>query len=351
MLLSLAVRAATALRLGKENDQELSAYDLQLRRRLWYFIGLLDTHTALDRGTLPLIAAGDMGPAPLNIYDFEMDSRNIPEQSAASFTEMSFSSMVYEAMMCQKQMCNSAAMYTNYSDEWKRRVCLVSEFESSMRQKYFGISDHASPIEQITKLASREIVANMHILLRRPPYVSDRNIVPPDDEFDVIRVATEVLERSLQLKTPRFSQWAWKSWVKWYVLAVVLAELSAQHESSMFDQAYDVARQSYEQHRQLIADGEKGMLWRPIVKLMRRVTQLKEARATQSLLHQPSEYPHYDSTQQVLHPDYESCEMLSGTQNGDEPLYSNTSNTTSWLSWNSFLEDANYLDDNDYWSI
>lgn len=350
MLLSLAVRAATALRLGKENDEVFSPYDLQLRRRLWYFIGLLDTHTALDRGTLPLIVAEEMGPAPLNIHDFEMDSRNIPEQSVASFTEMSFSSMVYEAMMCQKQLCNSSAMFTNSSDEWRRRLCHVGDFETSMRQKYFGISDHASPIEQITKLASREIVANMHILLRRPPYVSTRNVIPPDDDFDVIRVATEVLERSLQLRTPKFSQWAWKSWVKWYVLAVVLAELSAQPESSMFEQAYDVARQSYEQHRQLIADGEKGMLWRPIVKLMRRVTQLKEARTTQSLWHQPSEYPHDDIGQQVLHTDYDSCRVLSGMQNGDEPFSSNTSNTASWLSWNSFLEDAN-LDDNAYWSI
>lgn len=349
--MSLAVRAATALRFGKENDQILSAYDIQLRRRLWYFIGLLDTHTALDRGTLPLIAADEMGPAPLNMYDSEMDSRNIPDQSVASFTEMSFSSMVYEAMMCQKKMCNSSAMYRNYSDEWKRRLCLVGEFETSMRQKYFGIPDNASPIEQITKLASREIVANMHILLRRPPYMSIRNVVPPDDDFDVIRVATEVLETSLQLKTPKFSQWAWKSWVKWYVLAVLLAELSARPESSMFDLAYDVARQSYEQHRQLIADGEKGMLWRPIVKLMRRVTQLNEDRTTRSLLHQPLEYTHYDSGQQVLHPDYESCRMLSGTQNGNEPLHSTTSNTASWLSWNAFLEDANYLDDNAYWSI
>jgi hypothetical protein len=208
-----------------------------------------------------MISADDMGITPLNISDAQLSSG----AKSSGFTEMSFSCMVYEALMCQKRICN---------DTWPRKLAFVNDFELSM-SKYYSISDDATPIEQMTKLAAKEIVANMHILLRRPPYGESVH-----DDFDILGTAMKVLERSLQLKSPRFSQWAWKSWVKWYVLAVVLAELCAQPDSILFDKAYEIAQQSYEQHRQLIADGEKGMLWRPIVKLMQRVSELKDAKSS-----------------------------------------------------------------------
>lgn len=49
-LLAVAVRLANALSLGSENIQSFTAIDLEVRRRLWYCINLMDIQAMLDRG-------------------------------------------------------------------------------------------------------------------------------------------------------------------------------------------------------------------------------------------------------------------------------------------------------------
>lgn len=328
MLLPVAVRAGRALRLGCENPALYSAYDLQLRRRLWYFIGILDTHSALDRGTKPVLAVADMGPAPLNINDAELCEEAAPA-SNKSLTDMSFTCMIHEAMICQKQLTDDSTVQSNSRKEWRRRIQLVTDFESSMRQKYYGIGPSAPSIDQLTRLAAMEIATNMQILIRRPPYMRTGYGPPPDDSFDTMKVATDILERSLQLKSPQFSQWAWKKWVKWYVLAVLLAELCAHPESAHYERSYDVACQSFEEHSQQIADGEKGMLWRPIVKLMQKVEHLNMARATNA-----NSYTH--STD--IHHRRQDTPIAAQYQSYASDVYDGGS--ASWLSWTQFLEDT-----------
>jgi hypothetical protein len=102
---------------------------------------------------------------------------------------------------------------------------------------------------------------------------------PSNDEFNVLEVATEVLERNMRLKVPEIAPWAWKSWVKWYALALVLAELCGQPEPMLAERAFYVAKESFENYAPLIADAEAGMLWKPIVKLMRRVKHIRETKA------------------------------------------------------------------------
>lgn len=126
-------------------------------------------------------------------------------------------------------------------EQWKEKLQLLLDFETSMQQSYFGISDSARPLEKLAKFAAMEITVSMHLLLRRPPYRQNREAVPPWDNFDVLEVATIVLERHLQVKSEEFAPWAWKSWVQWHALGVVLAELSSRQPGPDTDRHYLVA--------------------------------------------------------------------------------------------------------------
>jgi hypothetical protein len=68
-LLAVAVRAGTALRFGQEDQEDVNSMELELRRRLWYRIALMDTHGSYDRSTLPVLHWDDLGPAPLLLND------------------------------------------------------------------------------------------------------------------------------------------------------------------------------------------------------------------------------------------------------------------------------------------
>lgn len=54
--------------------------------------------------------------------------------------------------------------------------------------------------------------------------------------------------------------------MKWYVLAIVLAELSVCPEGPKADRAFDIALDAYELYAPWIADSDSGMLWKPITK-------------------------------------------------------------------------------------
>jgi hypothetical protein len=84
--------------------------------------------------------------------------------------------------------------------------------------------------------------------------------------------------------------WAWKNWVQWHALAVVLAELTIHPQGERFNWAYSVATKSFEHYARIIADSESGMLWKPIAKLMRRVKRIKQG-ACSGALSNSLEYP------------------------------------------------------------
>jgi hypothetical protein len=270
-LLAVAVRVGTALRLGQENPR-VTPRERELRRRLWYCIALMDTHGSFDRGAPPILRWEDLGPQPLLLSDIELSQTVVPDSSSSGFNDMSFFALMFRAMLCQKKM---ASVSDSVEDGWAARLQLVRSFEDSIKQDYCNVSEDAPPFEKFTEQVAKGIIASTHLDLRRPPYKQHHTLVPSWDNFDVLQHSTELLQQEMAIKSPEFAPWAWKSWVRWNALAIVLVELCSKPAGESFDVAYLVATQSFKNYSNLIADTEMGMLWKPITKLMRRFQQLK----------------------------------------------------------------------------
>ncbi|KIW11761.1 hypothetical protein PV08_09033 [Exophiala spinifera] len=273
-LLAVAVRAGTALRLGQENQDEIDRVELELRRRLWYCIALMDTHGSYDRGTPPILRWDDLGPAPLLLNDEELSGAVVPISSSPGFNDMSFFALMFRAMCCQKKI---TSISDSTEEGWAARLQLVSSFEMCIRQEYLNVREDAQPFERFTEQVAKGIIANIHLDLRRPPYKQHPGLVPSSDDFNVLEHSTQLLQQEFVIKSTEFAPWAWKSWVRWNALAIVLVELLSQPPGESYDTAYSIAVQSYNHYSSLIADTEKGMLWKPITKLMRRLQQQKHS--------------------------------------------------------------------------
>ncbi|EMC96844.1 hypothetical protein BAUCODRAFT_122802 [Baudoinia panamericana UAMH 10762] len=278
-LLAVAVRLADALGLGREDPSSMSALTLETRRRLWYGMSLLDTQAMLDRGSTALVMSTALGPPPLSIGDEVLTSSANPSAPPTPAPDMLFASMTYKAMVCQKQMSEVVTDSQDGWSGWSRRVALVSDFEQSIQVEYLSSHTLTAPIAILTKVAAEIILANMHLLLRRPPYRRSLTSVPPWDDFDVLQNATTVLERHLQLfeHADPLSPWAWKEWTPWYALAVVLAELCRDVRQPGSENAFVVACRVFRRHAVPADDIESGMLWKPIARLLRRVKREREA--------------------------------------------------------------------------
>lgn len=355
-LLSIAVRVASALGLGPKDSSRGSVYDLQLRRRVWYCIGLLDTQTALDRGTLPLLSSEDFVFPPLNLDDSEMSSavtRSTPQQG---FTDMSLPSMTHEAMVCHMKLCKASVATKGPWGTWNDKVQILAEFEVSVKQRYSVFVDSPNALARLTALVARESLVNMQLLLRRPLYKDELCTVPPWDDFNVMKVATEVLERNLRkTTTSEFAPWSWFYWIKWYALAVVLSELCSDRKRSFDERAFLVAQESFTRYARIIADTDSGMLWKPIAKLMRRVQTLKDSMMREMTDDTPPpslqmgnqgnmiEQQNYEDVQNFGH-------MPEDQQMNVEEAGS-LNDGTSWFNWDLFLDDINstdYLDAGDF---
>lgn len=93
---------------------------------------------------------------------------------------------------------------------------------------------------------------------------------------DILKMALEVLDWAHaafnDAKAGPF-RWIGEMYVQWRPLAIVLAELCVQLEGPLVERAWRIALLSYDVAAKNVADTHKGLLWRPIEKLMRKARQ------------------------------------------------------------------------------
>ena len=258
---------------------------------------------------------------------------------------MSFSLLVSRAGVCQRKLTElGVAMNLGAIDPivaGNEQTNTLADFERHVRAIPRTCSANPRPIETFTMAVAEESLVAMRLLMHRPLYKrgnqARRNGVP---DINILATATEVLERSQYKRfTGEFIQWAWFSWVKWYALAIVLAELCVV-QGPTAEHSWIVAQRSFDDYARIVADTKTGLLWKPIAKLMQKVKEIRAERESTG---------------------------LKATAQGDEPAFSNRpsqdpdfvefvhqstdnhmqTDDMSWLHWDSLIDD---LDDPDLFS-
>lgn len=114
----------------------------------------------------------------------------------------------------------------------------------------------------------------------RPMHPIHMSEPPNISAADILKMALEILEMAQIIlddaKVDPF-RWLGDMYVQWRPLAVALAELCVQTEGPLVDRAWAIVGPAYETAATNVADTNKGMLWRPIEKLMRKARQKTRA--------------------------------------------------------------------------
>lgn len=159
---------------------------------------------------------------------------------------------------------------------WSKRVQLVVDFGTYVGELEQQVGNSRAPMHVLIVTSGRKIHRSLKLLLRRSPYRQSTDTVPPCDGLDVMLAAMEVLELHLDTPPPELEPWAWKNWVQWHALAVLLAELLMRSSDPFADQAFGVASNAYRYFARIVADSHSGMLWKPIARLIRRVQDARQ---------------------------------------------------------------------------
>ena len=381
-LFSVAVRLGHSLALHRESTwSSISPFTREIRRRLWWHIIDLDVRGLEDRGSEPFVRESSFDTAkPLHINDDDMDPESMePIVERKEFTEMSKSRVSHLVWECAIRLgCpleREDHQNPPITSPVQRKLDMIQDLEAKLQKDLLVHCDPANPLAWVTSVVVRLISARLRVAVYHPPWLDMRGMVQQYVSRElVLETAVENLEYGHLLNTePAAAQWRWyfDTRVQWHALAATLAELCVQDKGPLVERAWKVVDKVFEHWAEHIADSKRGMLWRPIRKLMSKA-QSKRAESSMNMpitSQQPlpqftvPTYGQFDDSNAVTPASSFSQDTMPGVAIGNLPDQSlnidqqalpefldslnvnEAANAINWAEWDEFVHDFEMVED------
>lgn len=256
-----------------------SAYETELRRRLWHNVRFLDVFAGIDRGTELLVGLNTWDtPRPRNTNDADFDefSTKIPEYESG-LTDMSFARLAYDATHLTHQLTIPESKPNG--DTWKQRLEFAQKFEEMVKERYLKYCNASDPFQRLILMISQSMCASMKLRAVRPLQRHISSVPPRVDNPYVLQLARDSLKAGEQVYTdPETEKYRWMIWVPWHALAVALAGLCSIRDTDLANDAWKYVESSYLRQGPHVADARHGMLWKPIEKLYKKASAFRDHR-------------------------------------------------------------------------
>ncbi|KXH29591.1 hypothetical protein CSIM01_06324 [Colletotrichum simmondsii] len=294
-LSGLAVRLAQNFGIHREGSLfGLSTFDIEMRRRLWWQIAVLDAPSAEDYSgeyNLLEMSSFDSQP-PRNLNDTQLYPAMLeypPE--TRGITEMTFTlarcqiTSMYRCMADSRKPCgNTRKSYAEMSQQ--ERNDWIDSCEQEFSQKFFQnysatnalhwvsfrLFTSATPKRKYEREAEALGVDQTHHRLHGiNPHMDSKDITEPTRKR-LFAVAVEVIELNCKLRTdPRTRPWLWlfSSYTQWHAFSLVLHWLRTDplcKGSRRAWQAIEKAIVLRWEHPPSLLSGQKPQQWRSVLR-------------------------------------------------------------------------------------
>ncbi|PLB51145.1 hypothetical protein P170DRAFT_161050 [Aspergillus steynii IBT 23096] len=278
-----AVVVRVAQRQGIHRDGQnlgLSPFDIEMRRRLWSHICILDILCSEDQGTDTQIRPEmfDTEP-PLNIDsdDLSPTLTELPSPQAG-FTDITLCIIQYEIMAHISWTDKSFGSGSNQSHLQSERSSLP-ELAASLEERYLQKFDLRIPIQWVTAVIFRLTLSKASLVNHLSNSAAlDQESTATDDEIFIL--AVEILKFSSLLQNNEITTpWAWlcRSYKQEHAMALILSELCSRPISPETDHAWDLVKAVYDQWQ---ADNKiNSQMQEPVSLLMERASISRKNRA------------------------------------------------------------------------
>lgn len=294
-LTSLAVRIAEAIGLHQDSTtSSFRPFEKEMRRRLWWHICDLDSHAAEDRASNSVVAVNSFSTRlPLHINDDDISLDSFEEvKEREGYTDMTCVLSCIEVLDARRKLLYVLTSAVGHSQAAPQEVGgqsvdTVITLQRHIEEKYLRHLNLTRPFHWFIRMLADVVTAVMWLLVYRPRKKRpDSGPSPQIAHPGILRLSVDVLERVYQLQTdPAASPFRWLSqtYVQWHALAVTIAELCVETEGPMVERAWAIVEPTFQHMAQHVADSDKGMLWRPIKKLMSRARGVRQKHLTSRL--------------------------------------------------------------------
>ncbi|KAF2224698.1 fungal-specific transcription factor domain-containing protein [Elsinoe ampelina] len=280
-LTGLLVRMSQTVGIHRDGTHfGLPPFEVEMRRRLWWQICILDVRASEDHGCDPTIVEQSFDTKmPLNINDADMHPgmKDFPNEHRGC-TDMSFCLIRFEVANTFRRLnyvppgpkgCNN--FYTTVSREEKEKW--IQECHDMLEEKYLKHCDMTVPLYWVTATVARLIMSKMWLIVYHPYQRQDGGSTLPQDIKDKLFLTSlENIEYALLLETEtRTMKWGWlfKTYMQWHAMAFILNELTKKTKGPLVERAWLAINKIRDGRWGDMKDeaGRSGVLWRPLERL------------------------------------------------------------------------------------
>lgn len=274
---SLVIRLATGLGLHRDGSAfGLEPFEVEMRRRVWWCICILDVQTAEDQGTDPMLHDVFYDTLlPLNINDDDVGPfcKDLP-QERFGYTELTYFLLQCEVALATRRLTyHLAGSPCPALQSIEERESLVKNLERRLNERYVCHLDADSALQWVCIKFVRISVAKLTLIIHQPLDKEQKIASFPSDVRDkIIFHAIEMIELSHTLQMDaRLSRWKWEfqTQIPWHAFAFVLSEMCYSRENSTIERAWPSISLIFKEW-QKDAMSQSRTIWRPLSNLMVR---------------------------------------------------------------------------------
>ncbi|KAJ5711358.1 C6 transcription factor [Penicillium malachiteum] len=250
---SIVIRVAQGQGVHRDGQASgLTPFNIEMRRRLWWHICILDMLCSEDQGTDTQVRPEMFDtkiPSNIDIDDLAPDMTMLPHP------RLGFSDITPCIIQCEMMISlywagvNLTLETTQFPVPEQEK--LLSSLATRIEEKYLHGFDLNVPIQWLTAVIARLSLSKARVVSLLNNSKTEKVPVGTNDEL--FHMAVEIVKfANLIQKNEATAQWAWlcKTYKQRHAVAFILSELCARPISPETNQAWDVATEMYNQWQQ-----------------------------------------------------------------------------------------------------
>ncbi|KAF3764249.1 hypothetical protein M406DRAFT_91697, partial [Cryphonectria parasitica EP155] len=252
-LTGLAIRIGQSMGLHRDGTYlpGLTPLEIEMRRRLFWALCILDLRSAEDQGTELTIADKTFDTElPLNINDTDLtDETTEMPKPRQGVTDMTFSLIRYEVCAAARRLyvvssSSPVQCPRDIAISLEERESMVRAIYENVEARYFKDASTSCNAQLWTAAnIARVIVAKMTLVIYQPVLLpgADGQVLSDEIRERIFTAATEIFEYNHQLNSdPRSRQWKWlfQTYTQWHAVAYVLMEIARRPWAAGIERAW-----------------------------------------------------------------------------------------------------------------
>lgn len=283
MMTGLVIRMAQYLGLQRDGThfEHLTPFEIEMRRKVWWAVHMLDVRASEDQGTDLTIASGSFDTRiPLNINDIDInpETKQMPTE-CDGVTDMSFARIFFGMGDIMRQMM--AISVRDGVGGLEEQSRLLNEIYQKFEQGYCQYTTELGNIAYwVGVTIARLSMAKMTLIVFLPVlFSSPSERISNEIKTKLLVSAIEVAEYNHALNAEQACrQWRWiyQTYTHWHAIVYLMIEISRRPWSPIIERAWVALHSSWLIPAQTSID-KNLRLWVPLRKLMDKACKHRDA--------------------------------------------------------------------------